>query len=74
MVYVKFGVSQLSQLEIDETGRLIPAIPLTIDGVVRTIPVGHHTQIITAHGKKFSVINGGKLIVNGCLTYYDLGD
>jgi len=52
----------------------IPKLSLTLDGATRTIPIDQHVQFITAHGKKFSVINSGKLTIYGSLTIIDLGD
>ena len=66
-------VGKLSELEVDETGKIIIAQPLTVDGVTRTIPAGHHVTYLTVHGKKFVVENGGKLICDGSMTVVDLG-
>ena len=66
-------VGKLSELEVDETGKIIIAQPLTVDGVTRTIPAGHHVTYLTAHGEKFVVENGGKLICDGSMTVVDLG-
>lgn len=68
----KSVVPKLSDITIDETGRLIPAIPLSIaSGVTRTIPSGHHTQIIVAHGNRFTV--NGTLQVDGSFLFMSLG-
>ena len=68
------GITNLSQLVIDETGRMIVAQPIDVDGVTRTIPARHHVTYLTAHKKKLTVKNGGKLEVDGSLTVVDLGD
>lgn len=66
------GVTKLSELTIDQTGRLIPAVPLSIaSGVTRVIPSGHHTEIITAHNNQFTV--DGVLQVDGTFLFMDLG-
>jgi len=48
-----------------------PTVPLSIpSGVTKTIPSGHHVQIITAHDNKFTV--NGTLRVEGSFTFVGL--
>jgi len=67
------GVTKLSELQIDQTDRVIATTPLTIpSGTTRKIPSGHHAQITTAHGNKLAV--DGTLEVDGSLLFMDLGE